>query len=236
MVNLDSIKNLDSISVSEVNLHSVIQDSDTSLIGTDTYKNIINEAKKLNTKPLTNSVLSVKNGNMVFSETSDWNDSIIQKYGDFSSTSSTLMTEINPKQKGGIINSDTSNNYMTEIRNNNTDLSSTSSAFMSELDTDINNQSGGVRKSKTVKRYPIKAKQGKALSPVDESDSTSSSSLSDSDSDSDLDSSSSDEQQSAGKYMNGTRYLMSETTSIYGVSESSVSSSLSTEDLRFFRK
>jgi hypothetical protein len=48
MVNLDSIKNLDSISVSDINLHSVINDSDTSMIGTETYKNIINQAKKLN--------------------------------------------------------------------------------------------------------------------------------------------------------------------------------------------
>jgi hypothetical protein len=264
MVNLDSVKNINSISVSDVNLHSVIHDTDTSIIGTDTYKNIIEQAKKLNTKPLTGTILSVKDGNMVFSDTSDWNQSVIQKYGDFSSTSSAYVE----KQTGGdkTIDSVTSTNNMTELINN-TDFSSTSSAnmtdivgksnkvnsdtssaFMSQINNSdvlsatssatmsqiMNKQSGGARKRKPTKKAKAnKKKQGKeeVLATVEEEDKDSSSSLSDSSSSS----SPSEKEESAGKYMNGTRYLMSDTTSFNNASETSVSSSLSTEDLRFFR-
>jgi hypothetical protein len=160
----------------------------------------------------------------------------LQNNNDLSSTSSAFMTEIaEQKQNGASLNntlSATSSANMTELQNNN-DLSSTSSAFMTEILKE--QQLGGVKRKMQTKRRGRKAQPTKAEK---DDDSTSSSSLSDSD-DSDSDSSSDDlsDSMSGGKYMNGTRYLMSETTSIQGGSDvSETSSSLSTEDLRFFRK
>lgn len=284
---LGKISDLDSISITEydkdnLNLHSMVN-SETGVVTSESYKNIINQAKKLNNNRISsnyNNLKSLRGGSLIVSENSDANDSFVQKYGDFSSTSSAFMTEImGSKQVGGGDLSATSSAFMTEINKNkqmgvtindisttssadftggDNNFSATSSAFMTEImknnnvnqNIDVSSTSdafltelmGGARKKagkKPVKKSvkagdePKKAESEEESSEEDSSSSPISSSSDEEETSEEISESSEEVGPNAG-FVNGTRYLLSETSV---ASETDMTtSSLSTEDLRFFRK
>jgi len=150
--NLDNVRNLSPISVSEkVNLHSILSENytDTASNYSDSYRRIVDQAKQLSRQSLSSKskMTTLKGGK--YSEAST-----IDKYGGYSSTSSAFMTEImndgKPMMGGSNDLSATSSAFMTEIMNDgklmmggSNDLSATSSAFMTEIMNDGKPMMGG---------------------------------------------------------------------------------------------
>ena len=253
--NLDNVRNLSPISVSEkVNLHSILSENytDTASNYSDSYRRIVDQAKQLSKQSLSNKsrMTPLKGGK--YSEAST-----IDKYGNYSSTSSAFMTEImnggKPMMGGSNDLSATSSAFMTEIMNDgkpmmggsNDDFSSISSIVVSEI------MNGGARKKKASTPKKGAKKQGVDVEPkkvveqkedTTDSSSTLSSSDSLSDSDDDLSSSSTPVPKTqGGRYITGVRYLVSDTeTQMTGGSNDSddediSETSFSTEDLTLFR-
>jgi hypothetical protein len=255
MNNLDSISSISPVSFTDIDNNNTLTQS---VLTSDTYKEIMNEAKKLNKKNIISNnnnfgVMSVKQGIPSYLETynndsatSSFNQSLLDKDVAFSSTSSAFMSEIMGKQSGGNDNFSATSTFDEKLINNT--VSATSSAFMTEI---MQTQAGGVARKRRVN----------AKETIDEDSSTSSTSESDDDDD---DSSSSDDVNmnsseattssdenteetdattSDGKFISGTRYLYSETQTenSYRMNnksffDSDMSSTLATEDLTLLKK
>jgi len=114
--NLDSIRNLDTISITEngnrINLHSILSDTMSDNATSETYKSIVNQARHLSKNK---NFRQIKGGSLISTET----ESVVGNYGNFSSTSSAFMTEI----KSGVLNGSRTG----------CDVSATSDAFMSQI-------------------------------------------------------------------------------------------------------
>ena len=257
MNNLDSISSISPVSFTDIdNTNTLTQ----SVLTSDTYKEIMNEAKKLNKKNIISNtnkfgVMSVNKGIPSYLETynndsatSSYNQSLLDKDAAFSSTSSAFMTEIMGKHSGGNDNVSATSTFDEKLLENN--VSATSSAFMTEI---MQNQAGGIASKRRVN----------AKETIDEDSSTSSTSESDDDDDSssssdvnmnssDVTTSSDDNTEdteetdattSDGKFISGTRYLYSETQTenSYRMNnksffDSDMSSTLATEDLTLLKK